>query len=426
MPVGLKTAWRTTIGGTLTSLTCGAGKVLVSQVDANTVYALNADSGEVAWSRTVGGPVDSPPTVYRGLVLFGCRDGRVYCLRASDGELVWRFSAARRQRYVVAMERVESAWPVHGSVLVRDGLAWFVAGRSPYLDGGLRLYALEAVSGKVAVSKRLDSRGGQATPPMRPDILSSSSGLVYMRWMGFDAKGGIAKRVKPHLFSATGFLDDTWWHRTYWQYGTWMRGGFGGWPQAARRNIAGRILVADDKSAFGFGRSKYDVGNPKDVHAGHIGVVKDGYQDEGRIDHSRNPYRLFSAARTGPAKAPARRRRGGGAPVRYNWSVPAAMLVRAMVLVDPSTPSTGSGQASSGQGRTLFVAGPPAGRQNRGLSELDRATAGLLWAVSAADGKKLAEVPLDSPPVFDGLIAAAGRLYMAALDGHVVCYEGRK
>ena len=424
VPADLKPAWRTKIGGKLTSLTVGAGKAFVSRVDTHTVYALDADSGKVAWSHTAGGPVDSPPTVHRGLVIFGCRDGRVYCLRAKDGELVWRFNVAVDRRLLVAMEQVESAWPVHGSVLVRERLAWFVAGRSPYLDGGLRLYALDALSGKIVVSKRLNSRGtdsfrasraardapaGKATPPMLPDILSSSGSLVYMKWMGFDAKGNIARGVKPHLFSATGFLDESWWHRTYWQYGTWMRGGFGGWPQAANRAVAGRILVADDESIFGFGRARYDVGNPNNVHAGHIGVVKDSYQDEGRIDHSRNPYGLFSAARTGGAKAPARRR-GGASPVKYNWRAPVPMLVRAMVLAE----------------KTLFVAGPPAGGQNRGLGELDTASPGLLWAVSAADGKKLAELQLDAAPVFDGLIAAGGRLVMTTVDGRVICYEGEK
>ena len=47
-----------------------------------------------------------------------------------------------------------------------------------------------------------------------------------------------------------------------------------------------------------------------------------------------------------------------------------------------------------------------------------------MWAVSAADGKKLAEQKLDSPPVFDGLIAAGGRLYLATTDGRVLCFAG--
>jgi len=402
VPAQLQRAWRTEIGGKLTSLTVGAGKVFVSRADAHAVFALDAGSGRIAWSRTVGGPVDSPPTLHRGLVIFGCRDGRVYCLRASDGELAWRFRAGPDDRSLIAMEGVESVWPVHGSVLVRDGLVWFAAGRSPYLDGGIRLYALEAASGRTVVTKAIDAAAG-GTPPMLPDILSTSGDLVYMRWMGLDAKGETARAVKPHLFSATGFLDDTWWHRTYWQYGTWMRGGFGGWPQAARQTPAGRLMVADDDTLFGFGRSRYDVGNPKDVHAGHVGLVKDGYQDSGRIDPSRNPYRLFSS----PKPSDAKRRRGRPA-VKHNWRVAVPMLVRGMVLADA----------------TLFIAGPAAGEENRGLSELDAVRPGLLWAVSTSDGGKLADCRLSAAPVLDGMAAIPGRLLISCVDGSVCCLAG--
>jgi hypothetical protein len=45
----------------------------------------------------------------------------------------------------------------------------------------------------------------------------------------------------------------------------------------------------------------------------------------------------------------------------------------------------------------------------------------IVMAVSKRDGKTLAAYRLDSPPVFDGMIAANGRLYVAAMDGHVLC-----
>ena len=50
---------------------------------------------------------------------------------------------------------------------------------------------------------------------------------------------------------------------------------------------------------------------------------------------------------------------------------------------------------------------------------------GVLWAVSPEDGEKLAELPLDSPPIFDGMIVAGGRLYMTTMDGKLVCYAGQ-
>jgi len=49
----------------------------------------------------------------------------------------------------------------------------------------------------------------------------------------------------------------------------------------------------------------------------------------------------------------------------------------------------------------------------------------VLRALSAADGKTRAERKLETPPVFDGLIAASERLYLSTTDGHVVCL-GRK
>ncbi|MCX7016157.1 MAG: hypothetical protein NTW86_26965, partial [Candidatus Sumerlaeota bacterium] len=45
-----------------------------------------------------------------------------------------------------------------------------------------------------------------------------------------------------------------------------------------------------------------------------------------------------------------------------------------------------------------------------------------LAAVSAKDGARLGEVEIDSPPVFDGLIAAEGRLFASLEDGSLACF----
>jgi hypothetical protein len=42
-----------------------------------------------------------------------------------------------------------------------------------------------------------------------------------------------------------------------------------------------------------------------------------------------------------------------------------------------------------------------------------------LQAVDAETGEALAEYPLDSPPVFDGLIVADGRVFIATMDGRL-------
>ncbi|MCK4959489.1 MAG: hypothetical protein KAT00_08805, partial [Planctomycetes bacterium] len=44
----------------------------------------------------------------------------------------------------------------------------------------------------------------------------------------------------------------------------------------------------------------------------------------------------------------------------------------------------------------------------------------VLWAVSAKNGTKLKEIKLNVMPVFDGLIAANGKLYMSTTNGKII------
>jgi hypothetical protein len=48
---------------------------------------------------------------------------------------------------------------------------------------------------------------------------------------------------------------------------------------------------------------------------------------------------------------------------------------------------------------------------------------GILAAFAAGDGKKLAEYELSAPPVWDGMAAANGRLYISTVGGDVICMK---
>jgi len=89
-------------------------------------------------------------------------------------------------------------------------------------------------------------------------------------------------------------------------------------------------------------------------------------------------------------------------------------------------------------GDTIFVAGPPDVLDEEEafntpfepetvakIAEQDAAYEGkrgaLLMAVSKSDGKELLKVDLPVPPVWDGMIAAGGRLYVATKDGCLRC-----
>ncbi|MBD3267732.1 PQQ-binding-like beta-propeller repeat protein, partial [bacterium] len=76
-------------------------------------------------------------------------------------------------------------------------------------------------------------------------------------------------------------------------------------------------------------------------------------------------------------------------------------------------------------GDTLFIAGPPDKLDpSDPLASFEGRLGSALCAVSAQDGQKQKEYTLASPPVFDGLVAANNKLYLATMDGRVLCFKG--
>ncbi len=278
----LKPAWNMKLGGSLSALSIAGGKVYVARIDAHTLHALDQQSGKPVWKYTTGGRIDSPPTIADGRAIFGSADGWVYCLRADDGSLIWRFRAAPRDRRLMAMEQLESVWPVHGTVLVEEGIAYFVAGRSYFLDGGLRFFKIDVKSGKKLTEVVLNDRNPETGKDLQdqlqtlqmpvglPDILSVKGEYIYMRSQQFERsgkriflgphsgdaakQGSVQRGAEAHLFSPTGFLDGSWFHRSYWVYGRSFAGGHNGYHQAGKFAPSGRILVFDNDNIFGFGR----------------------------------------------------------------------------------------------------------------------------------------------------------------------------
>ncbi|MHC4565405.1 MAG: hypothetical protein ACYTE3_06555, partial [Planctomycetota bacterium] len=70
----------------------------------------------------------------------------------------------------------------------------------------------------------------------------------------------------------------------------------------------------------------------------------------------------------------------------------------------------------------LFVAGPR-GSESVSQDALEGKAEGLLLAVSPSDGTVLAEMALPSIPVWDGMAAAKGGLYLALVDSCAVCLQ---
>ncbi len=431
VPAELAVAWRTPLAGPLSSLTAAGGRVFVAEIDRHAVSALDAETGRLLWRFTAGGRVDSPPTVWRGRVIFGSADGAVTCLSAADGQRIWRFRAAPRDRRMSAWGQIESTHPVHGSVLVRsagDGEAatvYAVAGRSMFLDGGLRLVRLGAAGGELLGETVLADtapgtpKGLQAgvrhlnMPVALPDVLSCDGETLGMRSLrlGLDGKRRSGKRRGggAHLFSPSGLLDGTWFHRSYWIYGRSYASGCSGWFQAGRKAPAGRILVVGPDTVYGYGRKADYFRWTTPVEHELFAAGRDAGLVRRKVG-KQTGHTFFHRSPTEPKKA---------------WSRPIGLYARAMVLAGP----------------TLFVAGPPdtideeqvyanypavaGGKELLAQREaIEGRGGGILLAVRAADGQTLAERELDAPPAWDALIAAGGRLYLATTAGEIVCLKG--
>jgi outer membrane protein assembly factor BamB len=433
LPTRLRIAWNTPIGGKLSSVVIAGGKAYVAAIDSHTVHALDAATGKPAWTFTAGGPIDSPPTVHAGVVYFGSADGWVYAVRAADGQLVWRLRAAPDDVRIADNGQLESPWPVHGSVLFHEGELKFTAGRSSYLDGGIRLYRVEPATGRVISQTDIYSPDAQGKQPtgggkdvrgVLDDVLLADGHDVYMRHLklnfdtGSDATEGGTSGV--HMFTPIGFLDGTWWHRAYWLMGDHYQAHWSGWWRVGNEVPAGRILAYDDHAIYGFGRDKYPGGNSGQWRSG------EKYQlfavDRATV-HAPGADANENDNAKGKAKAKAKAKNANAQPKRefeYRWARQVPLLATGLVAAK----------------NAVFIAGPPDMLQTEGdkgdellqLANPDEAVAawqgqrgGLLFAAAAPDGKMLTKFGLPSPTVFDGLSAAQHRLYLALQDGSVMC-----
>ena len=414
----LKRSWSTKLTGRLTQPVIVGDTVYVAATDSHTVYALNAADGEEKWSFTVDGRVDSTPTIYKGKVLFGSADGCIYCLRASDGVLAWKFLAAPEIRLVSSYGQLESAWPAHGSVLIQNDAMYTSAGRNTYLDDGITFYKMDPATGKVlnknvlynfdpVTGAQLGPEGAFDMDGVNTDILSGDGESVFMKQERLD--GSLQKNDKnaPHLFGVHGFLGEEWFVRSYWLLGTNVRAGWGNWA-SGNETTFGRIMAFDDENAYGYGRVRIAsaaVGHNADDY--HLYGVKKVLMTTG----------LPKPGRKRGQKAPQPAAKRPLKPEPF-WADEQSLIVRAMVLTSDK----------------LVVAGPPDLRkkaagilaysnEEESLASFKGEKGVMLRVVSTTDGKTLSEQSLDALPVFDGMSAARGRVFVSLKNGEVQSWQ---
>jgi len=427
VPTSLKTAWQADVGGKLTAPVVGDGKLLVASVNSGRITALDVKTGKTLWIFTAAGRVDTPPTICSvgwisnpsnerdgleihptPLCLLGAKDGRVYCLRLSDGALAWRFLAAEEDRRTVVDNRLESIWPVPGNVLVIDGVAYFAAGRSPYLDGGIRLYGVDVKTGKTLYETRVviphekDQSKAFIMAGVRPDVLVTDGKYIYLQQIKFDKRLVRQKDLGRHVMCHSTLADDSWFYRTFWRLGYGDEYDFpNSYIKHDLRVPFGQLLVFNDTAACGLQTHMSPGIVPSAADKSSRGCMLFG--DDNRPftpDEKSDPDSDYPR---GSMKRPK-------APVHHKWTANLPFQARAMVLA----------------GENLFVAGwPDIVEPGDPYAAPEGRKGGVLWVFSAGDGKKLAEKKFPSAPVFDGMAAAGGRLYISMKNGKVVCLGGK-
>lgn len=435
--------WTVELAGRLTQPTIAAGKVFVAAVDSHTIHAFDAGDGSPLWQYTAGGRVDSSPTYHDGLLLFGANDGQVYCLDASTGALVWQFMAAPNNRCMAAFGQFESPWPVHGSVLMLDSLAYFAAGRSTLVDGGAHFYALEPRSGQIVHYRHLR----QPPPDLSRDIgehfAMNGSNIDVLTTDGehiFCMQEMMDKRLNriespwntrygdhylgdDHLIATGGILDDTGFNRIFWSYGNrWP--GFYFMLMAPR---AGNLLVFDKQRTWA---TKWFV--ERNIHSALFFPETTGYL----LFCDENTTRPFLVGDPGAPKPIKWLPETLMTPYKYDGHSITNRYDNFTVEVDKGagftrgTPAVWQEylpvriEAMALTRRILFAAGTPDKvKPDDPLAALEGRLGGVLSAIDPDTGKQLWQTPLPEAPRFDGLSAAGNQLFLVTRDGKLVAWH---
>jgi outer membrane protein assembly factor BamB len=400
-PAELSPLWTAQFGQRTSAPVIAGGSVYVAVVNEGRICALDGKTGRQRWSFAASSRIDTPPTIDNRRCLFGSHDGYVYCLDANNGELLWRYNAAPEHRRIVAYDRVESPWPVMGSVLVHKDMACAVAGRLTRVDGGMDLVALDPETGRTIWRHHLTGIYGEEAHVL------PQSWYIHEEHMTNNILLGKGNAI-----------------RLYDEFGTWqfnVRDGRlegrssdvpqPGWPQGRRtpynkvaserwtwcgwdRVTAAELLAGEDTyNSMAHGMQPYSRNTPK--YEAWLFPAPNRWGINGIRKNKEKQFVLQ------PAKFTERHLDSEKMP----WPPRVLHLdVKSYAFIEG--------------GDTLLVAGgTPVGPIHRG---------GELRMISMANGRDRTVARLPAASIFDGIAAAHGRVFVSTVDGQVVCLGDAK
>jgi hypothetical protein len=310
-----------------------------------------------------------------------------------------------------------------------------------FVDGGMRLVRLVPTTGQFISETVLDDKdprtgknlqtlmAGKAVPVTNADIFSCDGQYVYMRAQKFDLEGkrvdldvALGKHTDQvgegrHLFCPTGFLDDDWFHRSYWIFGKNAGEGHGEYPVPRARTQTGRLIVFDESRVYSF--FAQNVGNNLNPRTSYsLYAAKKDLSVPERMVRQKESRRSKKKAQAPQAK------------IQHVWELPKPdLLANAMVLAGGKLFLAGPPDVADEENTYDFVFGADdqINRQMRRQEEAWQGKLGaLLWIVSADTSLKVSERKIPAIPVWDGMIAANERLYISLKDGTVLCMGDRQ
>jgi len=291
-------------------------------------------------------------------------------------------------------------------------------------DGTAGLEGVEELGSKFQSRiKGLDMPAGLT------DILSSNGKHIFMRSQKFDKS---FKRLETrssklskekvedgdrHIFCAFGFLESSWMHRIYWVYGSQHESGYNGWWRNGLVAPARRILVSAEDAIYGYGRlGKYwSLVSALEYQLFSAKKTVDKEKAVKAIT-LRNHYVGWSglAKTDGAILAP-----------QYNWQRKMPPLqARAMVSAGDKLVVAGIPDVVDEEKAHFSTMDPGVQKLLEKQKEAVQGKhGGILLIVDKKTGEPVARRELTSPPVWDGMLCAYGKIYVACVDGTVVCLD---
>jgi hypothetical protein len=250
-------------------------------------------------------------------------------------------------------------------------------------------------------------------PVALPDLLSSNGKKIFMRFQSFDLDGkrlgltfsetkyapdyeafkqetkkslALAKDQSgedAHLFSGTGFLDDSWWHRTYWLYGKHFTSGWNDWSAGGGSGApAGRMITFDDEGFYTWGLQKFVYYSVADYYV--LRAKNQKYETQ--------------------------------------WETMLPIFTRAMISDDTKLYALGPKEIMRQPAMSARITEASVQEKMKRQEEhLLGQHGSILCTIDKQSGKILSGLSLDSVPEHDGMAAAYGQLYISMIDGTLVC-----